>query len=460
MRTIIVGAGDVGFDVARLLSLQRHDVTVVDVDMERIEHVRNELDVLTVCGSGTSGSVLTRAGIGKADLMVAVTDVDEVNLLAAMIAARAGARTTIARVRSLDLAGPDAIVDHQTLGIDHIINPEDSTAAEVVALLKRAAASDVVDLAGGRIQLLGLRIDREADVVGRRLDELAARADHLAFRVMGIVRGGRTIVPHGTDRIQKDDQLFVAVQTGQVPQVVYLFGKAAARLEHIMIVGGSRVGGRIAMRMREGLSRRAGPRIILVEPDEAEAARLAEALSSTLVIHGDPTDIDLLVREGLAEMDAFVAVTPDEESNLVTCLLAKHLGVRKTVAMLSKSAYIPISRSIGLDAAVSQKLAVSREVARFLRGKHVTSVTTVLGLDAEIVEVRPGPDAPVLGRPLRDQQLPRGILLAAVVRNGDIEVATGATRVRAGDTAIAFALPEAVGALEKLFMPVSAGAPA
>jgi len=456
MRTIIVGAGDVGSDVARMLSLQRHDVTVIDIDTERVRRIRESLDVLAIRGSGTSARVLEQAGIGKADLLVAVTDVDEVNFLAAMLASRAGAAITIARVRSADMTGPDGIVDSSELGIDLIINPEESTAVEVVSLLRRAAASDIVELAGGSLNLLGLRVERDAAVVGRRLDEVVADATHLTFRVMGIARGSRTIIPRGEDRIQKDDQIFVLVERGMIPQVAYVFGKSAARLDHIMILGGSRVAGRVAAHLREGHARRSGPRIVLVEPDEAVANQLAEELDGVLVLHGDPSDIDMLAREGIAEMDAFVAVTPDEESNLVSCLLAKHLGVRKTVAMLSKGAYIPISRSIGLDAAVSQKLAVSREVARFLRGTHVASVTTVLGLDAEVIEVLPGPGAPILRDQLKDQRLPEGLLVACVVHhNGQVEIATGITQLREGERVIVFAMPHRVAAVEELFRPSS-----
>jgi trk system potassium uptake protein len=452
MRTIIVGAGDVGFDVARTLSLQRHDVTVIDLDAERIASIREALDVMAIRGSGTSGRVLRDAGIKGADLLVAVTDVDEVNLLAAMLASRAGARTTIARVRSEGLVGPEGIADRRDLGVDLIINPEESTALEVVAILRRAAASDVIDLAGGRIELLGLRVDRDSPIVGKSLDALSAEHEHITFRVIGIIRGARTIIPRGDDRIQKDDQLFVVVRSGQVPQLVYVFGKEAARLEKIMIVGGSRVSGRIAGHLRHGATRRSGPRIILIEPDEKEAERLAGELDGVLVVHGESSDIDLMVREGISDMDAFVAVTEDEESNLVTCLLAKHLGVRKTVAMLSKGAYIPISRSIGLDAAVSQKLAMSREIARFLRGKHVTSVTTILGLEAEVIEVEPMVGAPILKAALEDIKLDRGLLIASVIRDdGGVEVATGRTRLRLGDRVIVSAMPDRIEEVERLF---------
>jgi trk system potassium uptake protein TrkA len=453
MRAIVVGAGDVGYDVARMLSLQRHDVTVIDVDAEKVNHIRDSLDVMAIRGSGTSARVLGQARILDADLLVAVTDVDEVNLVASMIAERVGKKTvTIARVRSEDFVGTEAVLSLEDFGLDLIIHPEESTAAEAVALLRRASATDIVEFADGRVQLVGIRMDRESPVVGRTLQEVAEANDHLTFRIAGIARGARTIIPRGDERIQKNDQVFVLVEAGQVPQVIHVLGKSGARLDHVMILGGSKVAGRIAARLCEQRSKRR-VNVKLIEPDRATAERLAEELEGALVIHGDPSDMDLLVIEGVGDMDAFVAVTNDEESNLVSCLMAKHLGVRKTVAMLSKSAYIPISQSIGLDAAVSQKLAISREVLRFLRGKHVTSVATILGLDAEIIELEADPSSPITRAPLMKQKLPKGILVAAVVspqRRG-VEIATGSTHVQPGDHVIVFAMPDRVEEVEGYF---------
>ena len=453
MRAIVVGAGDVGYDVARLLSLQRHDVTVVDTDPEKVDHVRDTLDVLAVVGSGTSASALREARIEEADLVVAVTDVDEVNLIASMLAERVGkssaATTTIARVRSDEFTGADSVLRLDDFGIDHVIHPEQSTANEVISLLRRAAATDVIDFCGGRLQLVGMRVEPEAAVVGRTLVEIS-RMSALPFRIMGIARGVRTIVPSGGATVQAGDQVFVLVESGRVAQVARVLGKEAGRLRHVMILGGTNVGERVAAGLAGRSRKEGGMEVKIIEANRARAEYLAETVEGALVIHGDPADIDLLAREGLAETDAVVALTADEESNLVSCLMAKHLEVRKTVALLSKSAYIPISQSIGLDAAVSQKLAVSREVLRFLRGAHVRSVATVHGLDAEILELVADAGSPITRAPLAQQKLPSGVLLGAVV--GDrVEIVTGHTHINPGERAVVFATPERVGDVEPLF---------
>ncbi|MEL6615381.1 MAG: Trk system potassium transporter TrkA [Bacteroidota bacterium] len=457
MRVIVVGAGDVGYDVARLLSQKRHDVTVVDTDPKRLAHTRETLDVLTVEGSGTNTDTLQEARVEEADLLVAVTDVDEVNIIASMIAERVGKSSdetvTIARVRSGDFIGDHAVLSLDDFGIDHIIHPEQSTANEVVSLLRRAAATDVVDFCQERLQLVGIRIDRGAPVVGKTLAELSQKGSHLAFRVMGIARGVRTLVPRGDATIQGNDQVFVLVPTGQVAQVAHLLGKEAGRLRYAMILGGTNVGARVAA----GLAQRTGRgrdafemQVKLVEANRSRAETLAESLEDVLVLHGDPSDIDFLAREGLSEMDAVVAVTGDEESNLVSCLMAKHLGVRKTIALLSKSSYIPVAQTIGLDAAVSQKLAVSRDVLRFLRGSHVRSAATVQGLDAEILELLAEPGSPITQGPLAEQDLPRGVLIGAVVGE-QVEIATGPTVVAPGSQVIVFSTADRLGDVEALF---------
>lgn len=447
MQVVVVGAGEVGFDVARILALEQNDVTVIDVDEDVLRDVQNSLDVLTVHGNGTSARVLEEAGIRGADLLVAVTAVDEVNLIACMMADRLGVETTVARTRTDELERTHSVLEAKDFGIDLVIHPEESAAVEVTQLIQRAGATDILSFFDDHVQLLGVRLDDDAPVVGNPLREVVASHPELEFRVKGLVRNGQTRIPGGDETLQADDQLFVLTRPKYVTPVTRLLGKGDVYMSHVMILGGTRVGAGVARK----LSRQNDKRIKLIVPDAERAQELAERLDDVLVLHADPTDIDLLVREGLDEMDAFVAVTNDQESNLVTCLMAKHLGVYKTVALLSKAVYIPISQAIGLDAAVSKKLAVSREVRRYLRGKHVLSVATVHGLDAEILEIRAAPRAPVTKKPLQKLDLPSGLLIGAVEHDDTTEIATGTTQISPGDRVIVFALPSQVDAVEELF---------
>ena len=447
MKALVVGAGEVGFDVARMLALEQNDVVVIDTDPAPLENVREKLDVMTIQGTGTSGEVLKDSGAHTADMLIAVTSIDEVNIIACMMADRLGVETTVARVRSGEITRTQSVLTARDLGIDLVIHPEESAAAEVVRLLRRAGATDVLPFADGRLQLVGIRIDNDSSLTGTPLHKLLEEHPDTTFRIMGISRGARTILPRGDEKIQKNDQLFVLARPTELSSIAHILGKADTRIDDVMILGGTKTGAKIALH----LSSEGGKRIKIIEPKRETAEKLAEKLEDVLVIHGDTTDIDLLATEGLGEMDAFVAVTEDEESNLVTSLMAKHLGVGKTISLLSKGAYIPISQAIGLDAAVSKKLAVSREILRFLRGKHVQNVATVHGLDAEILEIEAKSGAPVTHGPLRDLNLPDGLLIGAVHHNGNIEVATGNTHIQPGSRSIIFVLPHDVEVVEEYF---------
>jgi trk system potassium uptake protein TrkA len=447
MRIIVLGAGEVGFDVAQMLSRENHDVVVIDEVAGPLENVRSRLDVLTIQGNGTTVSVLKQAGVDICDMIIAVTSVDEVNVIACMVASRMGAGITIARVRSGELSHDEAVLKPEDLGIDHIIHPEESTADEIVRLIRRTSATDILSLADNDLQLVGIRLGDSSPTLYRSLEELAAEAPRLAFRVMGINRGLRTIIPRGKERLYLNDQVFALVRPGDFADLASLFGKSDAKLQNVMILGGSAVGERVAA----ALSADKQVRVKLIEPDRANAERLAGELNHVLVIHGEESDIDLLAIEGITDMDAFVGVKDDEASNLVTCLIAKHLGVPKAIAMLSTAAYLPISQRIGIDAAVNKKRAIASEVLRFLRGKHVLSHATVPGLDAEILELQAVESSPIAGKPLKEMTVPDGVLIGAVMRPNGTEVARGDTVITAGDRVIVFGLPGTIDKVLKLF---------
>jgi len=447
MRAIVIGAGEVGFDVAKLLVGGNHDVVVIDIEQDALDHVSERLDVMALHGNATSTKILREAGIDQAKILIAVTAVDEVNIIACMLADRIGVETTVARIRSSDLSGSESVLNMSDFGITIAIHPDESAAAEVCRLIRRAGASDILPLADGRLNLVGIRLDRACPVLGRTVREIAAEHPEVSFRFMAITRGIRTILPHGEVTLQRNDQLFLLTYPKSIPPILQILGKSEQRIEHIMILGGTPIGAMVA---RE-LGAQKNIQIKLVEPDRERAEELAERLRNVLVINGETTDIDLLVTEGLSDMDAFVAVTDDEESNLVTCLLAKHLQIRKTVALLSKGAYIPISQSIGLDAAVNKKLSVSREIMRYLRGKHVLSVATVHGMDAEILEIEAEPRSPITRDELRNLDVKSGILIGAVMHGKHVEIATGETAVVSGDRVYVFVQSSLIEEAERLF---------
>jgi trk system potassium uptake protein TrkA len=448
LKIVIIGAGEIGYDLASILSKEKHDVIVLDRDKQALEKVTENLDVLCLEGNATSAKDLVEAGVKDADILIAVTSIDEVNMIASMMSNRLGAEMVIARVRSDELSRPNAPLKSTDLGIDVLIHPEQSAALEIVRLIKRASASDLVNLADGRMQMIGLRIGKESPLVGKSLVEYAEEFSELTFRVVAISRKGLTIIPSGSVRIQEYDQLFVMAKTDTIPKIIKTTGKPDVEIDRIMIAGGTAIGAMIARILCQEDKKW---NIKLIEPDHDKAVELAEELKDVLVLNGNPTDPDLLATEGITDTDAFISVTEDEESNIISCLMAKHLEVQKTVALVSKSDYIPLSQTIGLDAAINKKSAASNEIHRHVRGGRVISVTALQGIKAEVIELQAAPKSDVVKKPIRKIRFPDGCVVGGILSNGSTDIATGQSQIKANDRVIIFCLPEAVDKVTSLF---------
>ena len=448
MKIVIIGAGEIGYDLASILSQEKHDVIVIDRDTDALERVTENLDVLCFEGNATSAKDLADAGVKDADILIAVTSIDEVNMIASMMSKRLGADMVIARVRSDELSRPNAPLKPTDLGIDVLIHPELSAAQEIVRLIKRASASDLVNLADGRMQMIGLRIGKDSPLVGKSLIEYAEEFPDITFRVVAISRKGLTIIPSGSVSIQAYDQLFLIAKTESIPDVIETTGKPDVEINRIMVAGGSPIG---AMITRILCKEEKKWNIKLIEPDHDTAVELAEELKDVLVLNGNPTDPDLLATEGITETDAFISVTEDEESNIISCLMAKHLEVNKTVALVSKSDYIPLSQTIGLDAAINKKSAASNEIHRHVRGGRVISVTALQGIKAEVIELQAAPKSKAVKKPIRKINFPEGCVVGGILSNGSTDIATGKSQILPNDRVIIFCLPEAVDKVTSLF---------
>lgn len=448
MKIIIIGAGEIGYDLASVLSKEKHDVIVVDREKTCLDKVSENLDVLCYEGNATSAKDLVEAGVKDADILIAVTSIDEVNMIASMMSKRLGAEMVIARVRSDELSRPNAPLKSTDLGIDVLIHPEQSAAQEIVRLIKRASASDLINLADGKMQLIGLRIGRNSPLTGKLISEYAQEFPDITFRVTAIGRKGLTIIPSGNLKIQALDQLFILAKTEDIPAIIKTTGKPDIEINRIMIAGGTPIGAMIARILCQEEKKW---NIKLIEPDYDTAVELAQELKDVLVLNGNPTDPDLLATEGITDTDAFISVTDDEESNIISCLMAKHLEVKKTVALVSKSDYIPLSQTIGLDAAVNKKSAASNEIHRHVRGGRVISVTALQGIKAEVIELQAAPKSKIVKKLIHQVNFPVGCVVGGILRNGSVEIATGQSQVNVNDRVIIFCLPEAIDKVTSLF---------
>jgi trk system potassium uptake protein TrkA len=446
MRILIVGAGEVGFHLAQQLAGENHDVVVIEQDADRARRIEDSMDALVIQGNGASLATLEKAKIERTDLILAVTSLDEINLMACLSASQYQVPVKIARVSRPDYYDHTGILPPERLGVDLMINPERECALETYQLLQSAAATEFAQFEGGLVQLIGLRVRPDAPMAGKTLVEIGQARQRGRYLIAAVVRGGRTAIPKGSDRVEAGDQIFVIGEPSQIPEVLPLAGYTRFALRRVVIAGGSREGWFLSRMLED---HKIGCTIL--ESDRHRALVLAEELRTSLVLHGDATDLDLLEMEGIGDADGFVAYTGSDETNLLSCLLAKNLGTRKVVSLIDRFDYIPLVSRVGIDAAVSPRLSTVNAILRYVRRGSVLSVATLKGSEAEGIEFDVRAGFPHAGRPLAEVQLPPGSLIGAILRGDRVIIPRGTDAVRVGDRVIVFVLREAIHKVEALF---------
>jgi trk system potassium uptake protein TrkA len=445
MRIIIAGMGDVGYQLAKQLSSEAHDIIAIDNDQQRLSYTDSMTDILTINGSSTSIKVLKEAKVEKTDLVVAVTSSEEVNLTTALISKRLGAKRTIARVSNAEYLENENLVGFHQMGIDFMIYPEELAAMEVVRLINRTAATDVIEFENGKISVIGLKLDKSAPVIHQKLIEVAKANPTLDYRIVAIYRNFRTIIPTGNDKILPNDQIFVATKPEGIESILRLAGKENINFDNIMILGGGKIGRRVAEVLSEKMT------VKIIDSDEDKTFELADQLPNTLVIRGDGRDIDLLAQEGIIDVDAFIALTEDAETNLISCLMAKHLGVKKAIALVDKVDYIPLTQTIGLDSLINKKLIAANSISRFIRKRDMVAYASLEGIDAEVIEFIAQSGSDITKRAIKDLDFPKGAIIGGIVRGDESFIATGNSEIKANDRVVVFSLPDAVKKVEKYF---------
>lgn len=446
MKALVVGAGEVGLEIASRLSRDNQDVVVVERNTTLVEKARNCLDALVIQGSGASVSVLERAGLKEADLMIAVTGYDEVNIVACLLAKRFGVPRTVARLRNPEYGGKKALVSNEALGIDLVINPERVTAIEIADVLKNPSAVEVEYFAGGRLQMLGFRVDPEAPIVGKRIVDL-----DLTVLIAAISRNGDIIIPHGDVEIRARDLVYVLGRTGSLTGMGLLVRRKEDSVRQVMIVGGGRIGCQLAQMLQS--YRHVGLSVKLIEQDPDRCMELAEILPDVLLLHGSGTDLELLQEENVAEMDAFVAASGHDEASILSALLAKHLGVPKVIAAVNEAAYGPLINALGIDQGIHPRLVTASTILRLLRGGQILSVTILKDERVEVTEMSIPDRAPALRRQLKHLKLPRGILVGGIARGDEIIIPRGNDMLLPGDEAVIVSLPDKAETVSRYFSP-------
>ncbi len=447
MRVVVLGAGEVGQHISDRHNREGHDVALVDRSAERLAAAEERANISTVVGHGTSPSVLEQAGIGKADLFVGVTNDDEVNLVAALIAKQAGVDTTIVRLKVDDLRGAEASRLRKSMGVDHVIDPDVETAQEIFELMRFPGASEIFPMVSGEVMIIGARLPSSAPMVGQTLHELAqAHEPHWDFLIGSITRRGETTIARQDLRLEAEDHLRMVCNQRGRRQLLTLLGLKTQAPKRVMLLGGGHTARTLAERLQ-----RVGAFVSVVEHKTERARELAERLEHCVVLEGEITDSDLLSQEEIGRQDVVIALTGDDDANILACLFAKASGATETIAVVHRLALLPLVHEAGIDVAISPRTALANAVLRYVRGGEISSVTTFLEGEAEILEMTVKESSVADGAVVAELPLPKDVLVGAVVRDGNAEIARGRTKLRDMDRVIAFAMPESTSAVRRIF---------
>lgn len=448
MKIIIVGAGVVGYTIAKKLSSEGHDVVVIEKDERRVKELRESLDVRIVHGSGSSPSALNEAGISKVDMVVSVTDSDEVNMVASLIAGtQSRVPKKVARIRDREYINCPQVFGKNYLDLDLNINPEKVAAECIMKTVEIPGAIEVEEFVDGRIKLVGCRLAPQSELSGKTLEDFQELHPDENILVVAVYRGIETIIPEGSTRFQDGDLVFAVTFPEKAERVLQLFGTGGAVGNKVLIVGGGDIGFYLAESLEAvGLS----PKII--EKNEERCLFLAENLKKTLVLVGDGTDRELLEEENIADVGTFIATTDDEEANILSSLLAKRLGAGRCVTIIDKPEYMSMTSAIGIDVAVSPRLASVSGILQFIRRGKILSVRALYEDRVEGIETIAMETSDIVGKPLREMKFPRGALIGAVVKGDQVLLPNGYTVISPGDKVIIFALRETIPKVEKALM--------
>jgi len=445
VKAIIIGMGEVGKYIASVLTAEKHDVTLVDTDALNLSKAEEMVDALALRGHGASMRTLRQANVKGADLVAAVTNRDEVNLLAALTAKELGARRTVARVTNREyLEDDDRGYYHNLLGIDLVVSTQILVANEIHKLIKSIGAVAVETFADNRVEMVEIPVKDDARAVGKPLKDLSLPSNTL---VAALLREEQVIIPSGGDVVLAGDAVFLIGRMEKLAEAEKLFGKMRQQeASKVVIVGGGEIGYSVAKLLEsESLD------VTLIEEDSDRADELARTLHNTVIINGDGTDLKLLREERVQYADVFVATSGDDEVNLMSSLLAKNLGAKKTVTLVNRPDYIPTYELLGLDATVSPRLFAANQILKYAREGEVVAVSLLAEGKAEILELIPQEGSPIVGKPLMDINFPQGALVAAVATEDGAVVPDGRHIIRPGNNVVVFTKPDVRSDVERLF---------
>ncbi|NQX80922.1 MAG: Trk system potassium transporter TrkA [Flavobacteriaceae bacterium] len=449
MKIIIAGAGDVGYHLAKLLSNEAQDIYIIDQDTDKLDYINSSIDVITIKGDATSISLLKKIGLQTVDILLAVTESQNTNVLISAIGKQLGIKKTIARISNTEFLNSKDI-DFEKMGIDYMISPEELAADEIKTLLYQSAFNDNIDFKKGLLKVLGCTLGENSPLINLTVQQAKQKFPKTEFVVIALKRGKdtETIIPRGDTVFKQNDQVYLSTPSKCIAQVTEILGKENLGIKDVMILGGGRIGVKTITNLCKKHNKF---NTKLIEINKQKAFDIADSLPDTLVINGDGTNVKLLEEENISGMDAFIAVTGDSETNIMTCLVAKSKGVKKTIALVENMDYINISQSIGIDTLINKKLLAANAIFKHIRRGDILSVTSLHNVDAEILEFVAHKGSKVTEDKIKNINVPRKSVFGGVIRENRVYMTYGDFQVRENDRVIMFCLPEAISDVENLF---------
>ena len=436
-----------GFHLAELLSYENQDIVLIDTNQEVLDYAATHLDVLTLRGDSTSIDILEQAETDRAHLVLAVTTSEKTNLVTAILAKKMGAKQTIARVDNQEYLDPAQRETFRELGIDSLISPQELAAEEILRLVRQCSFTDIFDFEEGKLSVVGITIDDYSPLVNKKVRDinLNTSPEDVHLQPIAIMRAHRTLIPEGDTILRRNDHIYFITKKEKIDRLSDSVGKKKVKVKNVMILGGAPLDVVTAKRLEQEYN------VTLIEKEKDRCKELSEHLNNTLIINGDASKIDLLVEEGLDNMDAFIALTPNSETNIIASLTAKNHGVYKTIALVENKEYTQISQNIGVDTLINKKLIAANNIFRYVRKGRIEAITSLHGVEAEIIEFVVHKNNRLTKKPLKSLYFPKTALVGGVIRGDDSHIPDGNFQLQVDDKVIVFAMPEAIGKVEKMF---------
>ena len=449
MKIVIAGAGEVGLHLSKMLSYESHDITLIDNNEVNLKDGENYLDIKVINGDSSSPSILNKANVSDADLVIGVTASESINFFSCILSKKLGAKRTIARLTNTEFIENGSKFDFSSIGIDEVISPENLAANEVKLLINDSGFTNSHDFENGALKMMAAKIQNNAPFVGKTVMEAASVYPGIKFMPIAIERGGShtAIIPRGDTVFKNDDHVYFITCHDGVDELYNLMGTKKDKIQKIMILGGGRVGNKVAKELsNEGYS------VKLIENNSEKAEDLANSLPNVLVLNIDGTRVDLLSEESLEDMDAFIATTGDSQKNIMSCLMAKSKNISRTIAIVDNTDYFELSESIGVDTLINKKLLAANQIFRFIRKGNILELNKLNNMNAEVLEFLISEESRVVGKKIKDLDFPRSAIIGGVIRDGVGKIALGDFIIKKGDRVLVCSLYNAINKVEKLFL--------